>query len=269
MIYIITHKEYKFPNNAFYQPLVVGANNNLLYSNYLKDNTNTNISLKNSNYCELTGLYWIWKNVKDNIVGLVHYRRYFFKNRFSKNYDNVLNEYQIKDYLKNNDIILPNKKYLIDGDVYSDYVSHHVKDDLDKCISIIEEKYPDYKDSINRVLNRKYLYSYNMFIANKELINDYCEWLFDVLFELEKRIDINNYDSYNKRIYGFLAERLFNIWIDYKELKINEICVNNVEENVVREKCINIIKYIFISFPFRIITKRIMTNFRKKGSVGK
>jgi HPr kinase/phosphorylase len=59
-----------------------------------------------------------------------------------------------------------------------------------------------------------------MFISNKKLFNEYYNWLFDILFELESRIDISEYDDYNKRIYGFLSERLFNVWLEYKNLKV-------------------------------------------------
>lgn len=61
-----------------------------------------------------------------------------------------------------------------------------------------------------------------MFICNKNLINDYCEWIFPIMFELEKQLDTSNYDDYRKRVYGFLTERLFNVWFTYKNLKVKE-----------------------------------------------
>lgn len=68
-----------------------------------------------------------------------------------------------------------------------------------------------------------------MFVMKKELFDEYCAWLFDILFELEKRIDISRYDAYQARVFGFLGERLFNVWLEKKKLKIKEIEVVNLE----------------------------------------
>ena len=82
-IYVITHKAFKdFAPRSLYVSLLVGADINKGKNFYLKDNsTADNISSKNKNYCELTGAYWIWKNVKEDIVGICHYRRYFCKTK--------------------------------------------------------------------------------------------------------------------------------------------------------------------------------------------
>lgn len=59
-----------------YVPLQVGTAINSLLG-YLRDDTGDNISALNGYYSELTGLYWIWKNVHNiNYVGTCHYRRF-------------------------------------------------------------------------------------------------------------------------------------------------------------------------------------------------
>ena len=78
------------------------------------------------------------------------------------------------------------------------------------------------------------LYSCNMFIMKKKLLDNYASWLFAIFDELEKNIDISNYDDYNKRIYGFLSERLFNVWVLNNKLKIKEITVYNTEDNFIQ-----------------------------------
>ena len=77
-IYIAAHKKTELPQKDGYIPLQVGA---ALHDDlgYLKDDVGDNISSKNPNFCELTGLYYIWKNEKADIVGLSHYRRFFLK----------------------------------------------------------------------------------------------------------------------------------------------------------------------------------------------
>ena len=65
---------------------------------------------------------------------------------------------------------------------------------------------------------------------SKPLFDEYAKWIFPILFELEKNVNIENYSKYNKRIYGFLSERMFNVWIErHKELRIKTLYANNVE----------------------------------------
>ena len=75
-IYIAVHKKANVLRREGYIPLHVGAEGKEDLG-FVKDNTGDNISCKNPNYCELTGLYWIWKNSNYNKVGLSHYRRFF------------------------------------------------------------------------------------------------------------------------------------------------------------------------------------------------
>ena len=80
-VLVITHKDYEFPISACYRPIFVGKRANALKNEgFYQDNSGINIAEKNSGFCELTGLYWAWKNgvfENNEYVGLVHYRRYF------------------------------------------------------------------------------------------------------------------------------------------------------------------------------------------------
>ena len=102
------------------------------------------------------------------------------------------------------------------------------------CEEVISEQCPEYLDSYKKVVNGKDLYYYNMFIAPKEIISGYCEWVFPILAEVEKRVDMTGYDEYQKRIYGFLTERLFDVWMDRQDLKVKEceLKVNGLRLNV-------------------------------------
>ena len=237
-IFIATHKIFINRTNNPYIPLYVGKSNKEDLE-YLGDDTGDNISSKNANYCELTGLYWIWKNVEVEYVGLCHYRRYFVNSLgFS------LKEATVLELLKAYDIILPNK-YKGTNSIICEYEKAHYIKDLEMSRDIINNRYPDYLNDFDIVMARDYGYYYNMFISNKELANQYCEWLFSILFELGDIIDISNYDSYQQRVFGFLSERLMNVWIEHKNLKIKEFPVSDLG------------KFNFIKFHLRNIYHKL------------
>ncbi|WP_434290060.1 DUF4422 domain-containing protein [Clostridium botulinum] len=234
-ILVATHKKYSMPKESMYLPIHVGCEGKKDLG-YIGDNTGDNISLRNPNYCELTGLYWAWKNLKCDYIGLCHYRRYFtnsnlFKKASNKNnkMDLILSKLEIENLLKEYDVILPQKRNYYIETIWSHYGNaHHIKD-LEETKKIISELYPEYISSFDKVMKGKKLHLYNMFVMDKENFNKYCEWIFSILFELEKRIDISNYDNYQKRIFGFLSERLFNVWIVKNQKTVYEMDVINME----------------------------------------
>ena len=237
-IFIATHKKFINRTNSSYIPLYVGKSNKEDLQ-YLGDDTGDNISSKNANYCELTGLYWMWKNIEVEYIGLCHYRRYFV-NAFGFH----LKESTVLELLKHYDMILPNK-YKGTNSLRYEYGKAHCINDLEILRSIVEKKYPDYLNDFDKIMARDYGYYFNMFISNKELTNQYCEWLFSILFELEGIIDISNYDSYQQRVFGFLSERLMNVWLEHNNLKIKEFPVRDLG------------KFNFIKFHLRNIYHKI------------
>ena len=77
-IIVSCHKDDILVNQEPYLPIHVGKALNTNDLGIAGDDTGDNISSKNKSYCELTGLYWAWKNLKGvDIIGLCHYRRYF------------------------------------------------------------------------------------------------------------------------------------------------------------------------------------------------
>lgn len=245
-IFVAAHKKANITSKYGYIPIQVGAS---LHDEigYLKDNEGENISEKNPSYCELTAIYWIWKNAKSKVVGLVHYRRYFFKRIYYKNLTEVLDIEKINDILNKYDAIVPKQYYMYKYNVEEQYGMIHNINDLNKCRKIIQEKSPEYLDAFDRILKHKYYYPYNMCIMKKELFDNYCEWLFNILFALEKEIDTREYSDYNKRIYGFLSERLFNVWLEKnKNIKCKEVYVNNIEGKPLKENLKNTLKKITI-----------------------
>lgn len=233
-VIIATHKEYQMPNDILYLPLFVGAegkeddNGNEIDFGYVKDNVGENISTLNSSFCELTGLYWAWKNLNNDYIGLVHYRRHFsLKNKTG--FNNVLKFDELKPYLGQIKVFVPIKrKYYIES-LYSHYKHTHYANQLDETRKIIVEQYPVYETSYDAVVKRTYGYMFNMMIMEKGLLNDYCSWLFDILFELSKRIDAFRLSEFQGRCYGRISEIIFNVWLDEK-IRIGKIKVNEIME---------------------------------------
>lgn len=239
MIYIITHKVFVpyFTDNAHYKVLHVGLNSNRLQE-YLSDDVEDNISEKNLNFCELTGLYWIWKNGNErysDITGLVHYRRYFtsrlddFLYTYFNRRPRVIKYDYIEKCLKKYDIILPVPEKIF-RTVKQSYIDVHNEEDLCLTRSVIAEICAEYVDSFDKVMNSHKYYYANMMLCNKQILDEYSQWLFSILFNLEKRIDVDKYsDEYQKRVFGFLAERLLQIWVYHNKLKIKEFPAFNTE----------------------------------------
>ena len=231
-ILVATHKPYWMPSDDVYMPLHVGCKGKEGFG-FTGDNTGDNISVKNPNFCELTGLYWAWKNLDCEYVGLCHYRRYFGHKPKGGTVDikkaAIFSRADYEKLLVQYDVILPKKRNYYIETVRSQYEHAHNKSDLDEVERIVAELYPEYSKAFTTVMNRTKLHILNMFVMKKEMFDEYCRWLFSILFELEKRIDISNYDQYQARAFGFLSERLFNVWLEKQKLRIVEVDVINLE----------------------------------------
>lgn len=238
MIYVITHKKFDADLDEHYKILHVGLNDNCS-PEYLRDDTGINIARKNPNFCELTGLYWIWKNDTsdpNDITGLVHYRRYFTteKEYFLYTYFNrkpeILTYDPISKAVSENDIILPKRKKAV-RTTREVYAFQHLGEDVDLLRDAIATVCPEYLSSFDQAMSSREYYYGNMMICRKKLLDQYSEWMFPVLFELEKHIDLNKYkDNYQKRVYGFLSERMVKVFTDHNNLSVKEYPVFNTEQ---------------------------------------
>lgn len=232
-IIIATHKKYKMPEDEIYIPLQVGAEGKESLG-YEKDNTGDNISFKNPFFCELTGLYWAWKNLNADYIGLSHYRRHFTCNKKipkteQEKFKILLNSEQANELLNDVDIILPKKrKYYIEN-LYDHYKHTMFIEPLDETRNIIEEQCPEYLQEFDKLHKRTSSHMFNMFVMKKEYLNRYCEWLFKILFELEKRVDPKQYDSFHARYLGRISELLLDIWINTNKLNYKEIKVIDMQ----------------------------------------
>lgn len=223
-IIVATHKQYSMPDDPVYLLLLVGAANNRTDWDKAKDNTGDNISEKNPYYCELTGLYWAWKNVDAEYIGLVHYRRHFADNKWWKNKkERIITETEIADHLKTTDILLPKPRHYWIETNYSQYVHAHHKEDLDFTRKIIQERSPQYLQAFDRVMKKTSGHRFNMMIMKKELLDQYCQWLFDILFRLESILNTTTYSKNDQRVFGFVGERLLDVWLETNQLQFRNI----------------------------------------------
>ncbi len=223
-VYIAAHKAFDVPALDGYIPLHVGAEGKAPLP-YEPDNTGEHISAKNPHFCELTGLYWIWKNRREDYKGLVHYRRYFMRR------GKILSADDIRRLLGDADVILPPQEILRES-AWEEFPLHsgHEKDLvlLREAVATVDA---DYLPAFDRVMAGNRLHLYNMMIACEEVFDAYCAWLFEVLFELEKHVDMTGYTSYEQRLYGFLSERLLNVWVAKNGLKITTVKVKNTQQS--------------------------------------
>lgn len=232
-VFIACHKQCDVPSDPLYLPLHVGAEGKESIG-FERDDSGINISNKNPIFCELTGLYWCWKNLDCDYLGLSHYRRYFtLKDKsYQKKHgelNSVLTFNEASQLLDTYDILLPKKRNYYISTIYNHYDSTFDGKQLDSTRAIIQQKYPQYIDSFDWYMKQHKGYVFNMYIMKKEYSDAYCKWLFDILFELEKKIDISKMSTFEKRYAGRISERLLNVWLHY-QMESGNISKNKIHE---------------------------------------
>ena len=231
-IVVATHKKYEMPKDNMYLPIQVGSKGKENIG-YQTDDIGDNISEKNPYFCELTGIYSAWKNLDADYIGLNHYRRYFSskkQNPKKSRINNIATREEIEKKLENVDIILPKKRNYYIENLYSHYEHTMHIEPLDETRNIIEEKYPEYLPEFDKLHKRTSAHMFNMFVMKKDILDEYCTWLFNILFELEKRVDVTKYDTFHARFFGRVSELLLDVWINTNGLKYEEIKVMNIEK---------------------------------------
>lgn len=236
------------------------------------DNYGENISYKNKNYCELTALYAMWKNKKTSdcdFVGLMHYRRYLYPvNDFRENFNRIflalLQRLRCAKFLKtrsgqlylgkknthrenikfawseienfmnselyNYDLLVPYPD-ILPGSVYKNYCDCHRESDLQAMTESIKELFPNFLPYFKKALKSHKLYIGNLFVIRRDLFDKYMQLLFPILENTEKKITLPT-DTYQARVFGFLAERLFSAFVIYCEslgLKIHHAWILNIK----------------------------------------
>ena len=227
----VAHKPYRICDDELYLPLMAGSAGmpEAETSGYIRDDSGDNISDRNAWFCELTGLYWMWKNSDADNVGLCHYRRYFARKKehplrsivqmiciSGSQFEHVLRNEEASRLMERYPVVLPRpRKYYIESN-YSQFTHSHGARALDETRQIILAGYPDYTEVYDKVMAETTGHRFNMFIMRRELLDRYCSWLFDILFELEKRMTSGEAGDMQDtgRLYGYVAERLLDVWLE-------------------------------------------------------
>ena len=260
-IFISYHKPGIVLESDIMAPIHVGAKLSTLDLGIQRDDEGDNISNKNPRLCELTAQYWAWKNVDTEYYGFMHYRRHFIFEDIEEctdsgglvHFDHIddnyldkigLSDENIRKALDGVDLILPFCLDMWDfscltNEVQFSTLSNLHGRDFNTVCEVAMELFPEYTEVIKEFRNGHNVYWYNMFIMKKELFQAYCEWLFPILFESEKRIDFSKYDAQENRTLAFMAERLFSVFVfnivkekpDIKVKHLKMTFVANTEEN--------------------------------------
>lgn len=239
-VIIAAHKTYQMPSDDMYLPVHVGAAGREIIKGYQRDDEGENISNLNPYFCELTGLYWAWKNIKSDYIGMAHYRRHFSLHPDKKHkWESLLKTNDIKEDLGKIKVFVPSKRRYYIETLYSHYAHTHYAGQLDETRKIIQEFYPDYLGSFDKAVNQRWGYMFNMMILQQDLFDEYCNWLFNILFILKDRIgeeSLKQLDKFQGRFYGRVGEILFNVWLEaqrknrkIKKTEIKEIPVLHME----------------------------------------
>ena len=224
-IYAMTHKAFDVPTDPMYQPLHVGREGKKDLG-YPGDNTGENISHLNCYYSELTGFYWLWKNCKNlDYIGTCHYRR-FLINRQGLAFTKAQLEVLLREY-----DLVTTKRVVLNNSYHYGFSANHNIHALDTTGEVIRDLYPEYYDTYLTLVHQNETYFGNMIITGKKLFDEYCEWLFTIFAEVEKRINLDtDEDAYHKRVLGFISEFLLLVWVRVKGLKVYECKVGMTGE---------------------------------------
>jgi len=216
-----------------------------LFPDMLHDNDGENISIHNPKYCELTAVYWAWKNQdklgNPDYIGLMHDRRHFLFNPqlpipntqvtwldhssvymfppICNKYLSYLTDDSIRSYFPTNDIMIlkpyDNENRIPNGNMRDRFlIGEGVTGNLfDMWVETVRELFPDYIPELEAFTKGHIEHLCSMSIMRKDLFEQYCQFQFAVLGTLDKQIDSSNFSKPKKRFLGYLGEFMLSLFI--------------------------------------------------------
>ena len=242
-IYQTFHKSFPHRKNSWITPIGVNGHQE---EGFISDSAGDNIAHLNPYYCELTAQYWAWKNCTSQKVGFYHYRRYLNptldntwkgERLFSVPLNENILDYLTSDTQKNSleylldifDIIIPAQININIKEqdqrctnVSNHYKTYHVAAHWDAFTNTLEQNFPSNKNLVRYFDISNQVTAYNMFATRRDIFDSYCKDLFNTLDPLFAEFG-KDYNEYNRRYIGFLAERFLWFWIKKEKLNYVEV----------------------------------------------
>lgn len=206
-------KERELPE--WVRPIQAGAALAEKHIEEITDDTGENISTKNGNYCEMTAFYWLWKNRLTNpcdtveYYGICHYRRM-----------SDISRADLKR-LKANDVdavlIFPT---LYEPDIKGHHRRYITEQDWGAMLQALNELQPEYAKAYDGIFTQPYFYNYNMIIAKKKVLADFCAWLFPILKRIEQLSEPRGWERSDRYI-GYISESLMTLYFLYNGVRLH------------------------------------------------
>lgn len=235
VIGVAAHKPYRMPADAAYLPIHVGAALNPgACPGFQPDDEGESISGLNASYSELTGLYWLWKNVEADVKGLVHYRRLLgspdpARRRAEDPFDRVATGEELKTLVTASGAVLAKRRRYYIETVYDHYSHTFDGAQFDVCRGVLSDVCSEYVPAWDHLMRSRSAHIYNMFAMRADLFDSYCAWLFPVLDELARRVDSSRMTPFEARWLGRVSERLLDPWLEVNGVGYVELPVVSPE----------------------------------------
>jgi hypothetical protein len=242
-IIVATHKPYRMPDDPMYLPVQAGAlgKNSI---GYARDDEGDNISGDNAYFNESTAIYWAWKHLDADYIGVSHYRRHFVSSKIAPfwmqgKWKNVLSQTDVEKLLQNSDVIVPNKRlYLIEtNEQHYANSSEYRPAELELMRSLIAANCSGkYMKAFHAVLKKRHAHMFNMYIMKRDKFDTYCTWMFPLLLEFHDKLANEEYPPKENR--AWISELMIDTWLTANDIGYVECNVMYMEsQNWVKKVC--------------------------------